>query len=78
MTNGAEDGMIQPKGGVDMTCLLYTSCVYSVEHNGRLRKYYRSTGDGRARIRDFLEEWKEVMTVYRFITEEMEAVQDDG
>ena len=38
-------------------------CVYSVEHNGRLRK---------------LEEWKEVMTVYRFITEEMEAVQDDG
>ena len=53
-------------------------CVYSVEHNGRLRKYYHITEDGRARIRDFLEEWKEVMTVYRFITEEMEAVQDDG
>ena len=50
--------------------------VYSVEHNGRLRKYYRITDGGRARIGEFLEEWKEVMAVYRFITEEMETVQD--
>ena len=50
--------------------------VYSVEHNGRLRKYYRITDGGRARIGEFLEEWKEVMAVSRFITEEMETVQD--
>lgn len=51
--------------------------VYSVEHNGRLRKYYRITDDGRKQVRAFLEEWKEVMAVYRFMTEEMEAA-DNG
>ena len=45
--------------------------VYSIEHNGRLRKYYRITDRGRERLADFLEEWKEVMAVYNFITEEM-------
>ncbi len=45
--------------------------VYTVEHNSRLRKYYRITDAGRKKIRDFLEEWKEVMSVYEFITEEM-------
>lgn len=41
--------------------------VYSTEHNGRLRKYYRITPEGRKRILEFLEEWKEVMAVYHFI-----------
>lgn len=40
---------------------------YSVEHNGRLRKYYRITGKGRRRIEDFLLEWEEVMLAYQFI-----------
>jgi len=44
--------------------------VYSVEHNGRLRKYYRIVDEGRKRIADFISEWKEVMTVYRFISQE--------
>lgn len=40
---------------------------YSVEHNGRLRKYYHLTGKGRRRIEDFLIEWEEVMLAYQFI-----------
>ena len=43
--------------------------VYSVEHNGRLRKYYSITDAGRARIGEFLSEWEEVMRAYRFIEE---------
>ena len=39
----------------------------SVEHNGRLRKYYHLTDSGRARIADFLREWEEVMRAYAFI-----------
>ncbi len=41
--------------------------VYSVEHNGRLRKYYRITEAGRQRLVEFEEEWKEIEAVYRFI-----------
>ena len=41
--------------------------VYSVEHNGRLRKYYAITGEGRKRIQDFLLEWADVKKVYDFI-----------
>lgn len=42
--------------------------VYSVEHNGRLRKYYRITNSGLKRIEDFKKEWHEVMIIYKFIT----------
>lgn len=45
--------------------------VYSTEHNGRLRKYYRITPAGSCRIADFKEEWKEVVSIYRFITKEV-------
>jgi PadR family transcriptional regulator PadR len=41
--------------------------VYSVEHNGRLRKYYQITEEGRKRIEEFILEWQEVMKVYWFI-----------
>ncbi|NCB04403.1 MAG: PadR family transcriptional regulator [Clostridia bacterium] len=41
--------------------------VYSVEHAGRLRKYYRITSAGRARIQDFLAEWTDMVEVYEFI-----------
>ena len=41
--------------------------VKSVEHNGRLRKYYRITGAGQERIAAFLSEWEELMRIYRFI-----------
>lgn len=44
--------------------------VRSMEHNGRLRKYYRITPAGRARIEAFREEWKEIMAIYQFVTRE--------
>ena len=51
--------------------------VYSVEHNGRLRKYYHITEDGRNKLRLFQEEWQEVMQVYAFIREETEVASDE-
>lgn len=41
--------------------------VYMIEHNSRLRKYYRITDVGRSRIQEFLREWEDVMRVYKFI-----------
>ena len=49
--------------------------TYTVEHNSRLRKYYRITDSGRQRISDFLEEWKAVMRAYQIIERETEALQ---
>nr|MBQ4317867.1 PadR family transcriptional regulator [Clostridia bacterium] len=42
--------------------------VRSVEHNGRLRKYYSITSEGRKRLDDFTVEWKEIMSIYQFVT----------
>ena len=47
--------------------------VYSSEHNGRLRKYYAITETGRARIHEFLEEWKTMLDIYKFIEGEMRS-----
>lgn len=44
--------------------------VRSAEHNGRLRKYYRITDAGIARIEDFKNEWREVMSIYQFVIRE--------
>ena len=44
--------------------------VRTIEHNGRLRKYYRITKAGLGRIEDFKDEWREVMSIYRFVTRE--------
>lgn len=41
--------------------------VYSVEHNSRLRKYYKITNEGYNRISSFIDDWKEVMKIYEFI-----------
>lgn len=48
--------------------------VFSVEHEGRLRKYYCITETGRKRIESFKEEWKEVMGVYKFISGEGDGI----
>lgn len=42
--------------------------VRSAEHNGRLRKYYRITEAGLSRIQAFKEEWREIMSIYSFVT----------
>ena len=44
--------------------------VRSMEHNGRLRKYYHITDGGKARIEDFKRDWKEMESIYRFFTKE--------
>lgn len=44
--------------------------VRTAEHGGRLRKYYHITDNGTKRIDDFKEEWKELLTIYRFVTKE--------
>ena len=51
--------------------------VYSVEHNGRLRKYYHITDQGKTRLDEFANEWKEIMSVYTYITRESDE-QDSG
>ena len=50
---------------------------YSVEHNGRLRKYYKITDAGREKIEDFKNEWKEIMSVYNFIMAKKESGEND-
>ena len=44
--------------------------VRTAEHGGRLRKYYHITEAGLKRIEDFKEEWKEIMSIYQFVTRE--------
>ena len=44
--------------------------VYTLERNGRLRKYYHITEQGIKRIGDFKEEWKEILAIYQFVSRE--------
>ena len=41
--------------------------TYSVEHNGRLRKFYSITKQGEEKIKDYIIDFKELLTVYQFI-----------
>lgn len=44
--------------------------VHTAEHGGRLRKYYHITRAGLGRIEDFKDEWREVMSIYKFVMRE--------
>ena len=44
--------------------------VRSLEHGGRLRKYYHITDAGLRRIQDFKNEWNEILSIYHFVTKE--------
>ncbi|MBR4765859.1 MAG: PadR family transcriptional regulator [Clostridia bacterium] len=46
--------------------------VRTAEHEGRLRKYYHITQAGTDRIEAFKAEWKEVISIYNFVSEEGE------
>lgn len=46
--------------------------IYTQEHNGRLRKYYRITDEGQKYISDFLTGREKVMKIYDFIEGENE------
>ena len=41
--------------------------VYSVEHNGRLRKFYRMTEAGRQQLARFAADWDELAAMYDYI-----------
>ena len=47
--------------------------VRTAEHGGRLRKYYRITPVGIQRIEAFKAEWKELLSIYQFVTKEDEG-----
>lgn len=42
--------------------------TYSKDFNGRLRKYYQITNEGRKRIKAFMLEWEEMERVLNFIS----------
>lgn len=42
--------------------------VHTAEHSGRLRKYYHITEEGLRRIEDFKDEWKEILSIYKFVS----------
>lgn len=44
--------------------------VRTAEHGGRLRKYYRITKAGLTRIEEFKSDWKEILSIYQFVTKE--------
>ncbi|MBE6954855.1 MAG: PadR family transcriptional regulator [Ruminococcaceae bacterium] len=44
--------------------------VRTAEHGGRLRKYYRITDEGLKKIESFKQEWKELLSIYQFVTRE--------
>lgn len=46
--------------------------TYTGQHNNRLRKYYRITEKGIESIQCFLNEWKEIQSIYDYIKGEME------
>ena len=45
--------------------------VYNVEHNGRLRKYYRITPEGERRLHEFTCDWQQVRLLYSFIEDSL-------
>ncbi len=49
--------------------------AYSIEHGGRLRKYYRITDAGRARIGEFLRDWETISQTYEYIKEEFDKYE---
>ena len=43
--------------------------AYTVEHNGRLRRYYKITNSGINKIEEFLDDFKDVIKAYEYIRE---------
>lgn len=50
--------------------------TYRQEYNGRIRKYYELTGEGQNRIDAFLNEWDEMRSLYRFVSEQNEMQRE--
>lgn len=54
--------------------------VSSREHGGRLRKYYKITDKGRARVDDFIVEQREMQKIFSYIEEKQRSdkIQTEG
>ena len=50
--------------------------TYRQEYNGRIRKYYELTAEGQSRIDSFLDEWDEMRSLYRFVSEQNEMQRE--
>lgn len=50
--------------------------TYSVEASGRLRKYYRITSAGRAKLTQFPQEWEEMKQVSQFVLDDLVGKDD--
>ena len=48
--------------------------VQSLEHNGRLRKYYAITESGKDRLRHFIDEWEGIADIYTYIQNEVKQL----
>ena len=48
--------------------------VQSLEHSGRLRKYYGITESGKNRLRQFIAEWEGIADIYHYIQNEVETL----
>ena len=44
--------------------------VRTVQHGGRLRKYYHITPERLQRIDSFKSDWNQILSIYRFVTNE--------
>ena len=44
--------------------------VRKTEHNGRLRKYYHITPAGLERIKEFEDDWQQMLAIYNFVRRE--------
>lgn len=56
--------------------LLKMLTVKTVEHDGRLRKYYHITNNGLKRIDEFKNDWKEILSIYKFVVKEDEKGEE--
>lgn len=50
--------------------------TYNVEHNNRIRRYYRITQTGTERLQNFIEEQDELLRVIQFISGKDEAAYE--
>lgn len=41
--------------------------TYAVNHNGRTRRYYRITPEGRRRLDEFATSWSEIVRIHDFV-----------
>lgn len=48
--------------------------VQSLEHNGRLRKYYAITESGKDRLKQFIVEWEGIADIYHYIQNEVQSI----